>query len=65
MNTRVQASTGCEQMEIGSDDSVRKKHEYFNGESVSNQIHIQEKSCNRKPWKSGANSSASSIKMGE
>jgi hypothetical protein len=36
MNAGLNASTGSEEMGIGSDERVRKKCERFNGESFSN-----------------------------
>jgi hypothetical protein len=44
--------TGCEEEDVGSDDSVRKKMKRTRQTGLSNQIHIAKGALQRKPWKS-------------
>jgi hypothetical protein len=44
--------TGCEEADLGSDDGVRKMTDRTREASLSNQIHMTKRDCERKPWKS-------------
>jgi hypothetical protein len=52
MDTGDSSYTGCEEASSGSDDGVRKMTDRTRETLLSNQIHIEEETDQRKPWKS-------------
>src|SRR5579859_365791 len=52
VNTGDSSYTGCEEADMGSDDSVRKMTDRTRETLLSNQIHSTEVIGKRKPWKS-------------
>src|SRR5690242_18407468 len=52
MDTGDSSYTGCEEAVSGSDEYVRKMAGWVRDPWLSNQIHIANQHCQRKPWKS-------------
>src|SRR6476646_4017081 len=52
MDTSDSSYTGCEEADLGSDECVRKMAGWVRDPWLSNQIHIANQHCQRKPWKS-------------